>query len=107
MKVLAGAGSLGLGMTNADDHQDQNDGEDPPKGLGKQIQHIVVLTMENRSLGWCGAFNASFWLPTIRVVDIRIRIIPTAADASNMTMESATAGSVAFVLGTQMNRATL
>lgn len=57
MKVLAGAGSLGLGMTNADDdHQDQNENEDPPKGLGKQIQHVVVLTMENRSLdhflGW-------------------------------------------------------
>jgi phospholipase C len=53
MKVLAGAGSLGLGMINADDKRNN---EDPPKGLGKRIEHVVFLTMENRSLdhflGW-------------------------------------------------------
>ena len=55
MKMVAGASTLGLGMSLADDDRNDNN-EDPPRGLGKKIQHVVVLTMENRSLdhflGW-------------------------------------------------------
>ncbi len=48
MKIVAGASSLGLASLNADDdNNDNNDNNgDPPKGLGKRIQHVVVLTME-------------------------------------------------------------
>jgi phospholipase C len=57
MRIVAGASSLGLGIMNADnDQNDNNNNEDPPRGLGKKIEHVVVLTMENRSLdhflGW-------------------------------------------------------
>src|SRR5436305_14874292 len=54
IKAIGGAAAVGVGSLRADDHNSNNDA--PPGGLGKRIEHVVFVTMENRSLdhflGW-------------------------------------------------------
>ena len=62
LATVAGGAALGTVVQGKED-KNQEDNDDPSSGLGKRIEHVILVTMENRSLdhflGWMAGIDGT------------------------------------------------